>query len=115
MRPRPNPPEEPKDAAGFNDRGNRYSRNGAYDQAMADYTKAIELDGDFAEAYFNRGVSHYELGLFQESIDDLTRAIDLSPTDDNYYGRRSLAYLFNDQPDLAEADQDKCEELRNTG
>jgi hypothetical protein len=54
------------------------------------------------------------LGLFQKSIDDLTRAIDLNPTDDNYYGRRSLAYLFNDQLDLAKADQDKCEELRNT-
>ena len=106
MRPRSNPPEEPKDAAGFNDRGNRYSRNGVYDQALEDYTRAIELDGSFAEAYFYRGVSHYEMGLYQESINDLTRAIELSPTDDNNYERRSLAYLFNYQPYLAEADHD---------
>ena len=115
MRPRFNPPADPQDAQGFNDRGNRYSRNGVYDQAIADYTKAIEMDVTFADAYFNRGVSHYELGLYQEAIEDLTRAIDLNPTEDYYYGRRSLAYLFNDQPGLAQADQDKCEELRSIG
>ena len=115
MRPRFPQPEEPKDAAGFNDRGNRYSRNGVYQQAIEDYSKAIELDQNFAEAYFNRGVSHYEEGQYQNAIDDLTLAIELNPLDDNYYGRRSLAYLFADQLDLAEADQDKCDELRNAG
>ena len=113
MRPKFKQPEEPEDAAGFNDRGNRYSRNGVYQQAIDDYSKAIELDENFAEAYFNRGVSHYEQGLYQQAIDDLTLAIDLTPTDDNYYGRRSLAYLFADQLELAEADQNRCDELRN--
>ena len=112
MRPGFNPPQ---DAAGFNDRGNRYSRNGVYEQAIQDYTQAIELDASFAEAFFNRGVSYYELGRYREAIADLTRAIDLNPKDDNYYSRRSLAYLFDDQLELAQADQDICEELRNTG
>ncbi len=115
MRPRFNQPAEPEDAAGFNDMGNRYSRNGVYDQAIEHYTKAIEMDGGFADAYFNRGVSHYELGLYGQAIADLTRAIELNPTDDNYYGRRSLAYLFNDQLDLAQADSDRCDELRHSG
>ena len=113
MRNRPGPPADPEDAEGFNDRGNRYSRNGVYDQAISDYTQAIELDESFAEAYFNRGVSKYELGLYEDSIAALTQAISLNPEDDNYYGRRSLAYLFNDQPDLAAIDQDMCDELRN--
>ena len=111
-RARFNQPEEPQDAAGFNEMGNRYSRNGVYEQAIESYSKAIEMEATFAEAYFNRGVSHYEMGLYDEAIDDLTRAIDLNPTDDNYYGRRALVYLFNDQLDLAQADQDKCDELR---
>ena len=50
MKPKFQQPEEPKDAAGFNDRGNRYSRNGVYQQAIEDYSKAIELDQNFAEA-----------------------------------------------------------------
>jgi hypothetical protein len=35
MRPSFKQPEEPKDAQGFNARGNRYSRNGAYEPALA--------------------------------------------------------------------------------
>ena len=50
MRNRSEPPADPEDAQGFNDRGNRYSRNGVYDQAISDYTRAIELDARFAEA-----------------------------------------------------------------
>ena len=107
-------PEEPVDAPGFNQRGNRYSRNGVYEQAIEDYTRAIELDAAFAEAYFNRGVSYYEVGRYQEAITDLSQAIRLDPADDNYYSRRSLAYLFADQPELAQADQDRCDELRNS-
>ena len=108
-----NSPSESTDALGFVSRGNAYSRNGAYERAIDSYTKAIQLQDDFADAYFNRGVSYYELGQFLPAISDLTRAIEINPYDDNYYGRRSLAYLFADQPELAQADQDKCEELRN--
>ena len=115
MRPNFTPPEEPQDAAGFNRRGNQYSRNGAYEQAIADYTRALELDATLADAWFNRGCSYYELGLYEASIEDLTRAIEIDPQDDNYYGRRSLAYLFNDQPEQAQADQDRCDDLRNGG
>ncbi len=99
-------PEEPVDAPGFNQRGDRYSRNGVYEQAIDDYTRAIELDEAFAEAYFNRGVSYYDLGQYQEAITDLSQAIRLNPADDNYYSRRSLAYLFADQLELAQSDQD---------
>ena len=105
--------EEPNDAQGFNARGNRYSRNGAYEQALKDYTRAMELDPDFAEVYYNRGVSYYELGRYAEAIADFTRAIELNPQDDNTYGRRALAYLFSDQLELAQTDEEKCEELRH--
>ena len=70
------------------------------------------MDPAFAEAYFNRGVSYYELNRYEEAIEDLTRAIELNPEDDTYYGRRSLAYLFTDQLDKAQQDEDRCEELR---
>ncbi|MCI0794603.1 MAG: tetratricopeptide repeat protein, partial [Chloroflexi bacterium] len=47
--------EEPVDANGFHDRGNVYSRHGNYERAVQDYNRAIEMDGDFAEAYYDRG------------------------------------------------------------
>ena len=82
-------------------------------KAISDYTSAIELDSTYAEAYFNRGGSYYEVGWYEEAIADLSRAIQLDPEDDRFYAWRSVAYLFNDQPDLAEADQETCEELRS--
>ena len=104
---------EPQDARGYNERGNRYSRTGIYGKAISDYTSAIELDSTFVEAYFNRGGSYYEVGWYEEALADLSKAIQLDPKDDRFYAWRSVVYLFNDQPDLAEADQETCEELRS--
>ena len=104
--------EEPTDVTGFIDRGNRYSRNGVYHKAIEDYTKAIELDPESADAYYNRGCSWYEVGKNTESIVDLTRAIALDPLADHYYGQRAIVYIFDDRPDLAQADEDICQELR---
>ena len=109
------PAPEPTDANGFHDRGNRHSRNGSYGLAIADYNKAIELDPSFAEAHYNRGFSFYEIGRNEESIADFTRAIELNPNDARYYGQRSLVYVFADRLDLAQADEEMCEVLRNQG
>ena len=103
----PTRPPEPVDADGFHNRGNRHGRNGSYEMAIADYNKAIEMD-----AYYNRGISFYEIERFDDSIADLTRAIDLNPDADHYYAQRSLAYLFTDRMELAQADEDMCEEIR---
>ena len=64
------------------------------------------------EAWYNRGCSWYEVGELEKSIADLTRAIELAPTIGLYYGQRSLVHFFNDQIELAEADQEMCDELR---
>ena len=104
--------KEPTDAAGYLDRGNRFSRNGVYGKAIEDYNKALEMDSELADAYYNRGCSWYEVGKYDEAIADLTRAIECDPLADHYYGQRALVYLFDDQPELSQADQDSAEELR---
>ena len=116
MRPNFTPPEEPADAEGYNRRGNQYSRNGAYEQAIADYTHALEMDDGPGRRLVQPGLFLPRNGpVRRKSIADLTRAIEIDPTDDNYYGRRSLAYLFSDRLEEAQADQDRCDELRNGG
>lgn len=39
-------------------RGNIHLLGGRYDQAIADFTKAIDLNSELGIAYFNRGVAH---------------------------------------------------------
>ena len=93
--------QEPEDAAGYLDRGNRYSRNGVYHKAIEDYGKAIEMEPEFAEAFYHRGCSWYEVGKNEYAIADLTRAIELDPMADSYYGQRAIVYIFQDEPELA--------------
>ena len=73
------------------------------------------MDGAFADAYYDRGYSYYEVGLYEEALADLNRAIELNPEEARYYGHRSLVYLFTDRLDLAQADQDMSDELRSRG
>lgn len=62
-----------------------YERGGAkydlqdYRGAVADYTKAIELKPDFAEAYNDRGVAKDDLMDYQGAVADYTTAIKLKP------------------------------------
>ena len=73
------------------------------------------MDAAFAEAYYDRGFSFYEVALYDEALADLNRAIELNPDAAHYYGQRSLVYLFTDRLDLAQADEEMSDALRNQG
>jgi len=47
--------------------------------AIDRFTRAIEIDPKFAEAYNQRAIAHYLLEHFEESIDDCQRTVDLMP------------------------------------
>ncbi len=48
-------------------------------QAIKHFTRAIEIDPKFAEAYNQRAIAHYLLEDFDESIADCRRTTDLMP------------------------------------
>ena len=50
-----------------------------YDEAIADYTKAIELKPADADAYRNRGITYNILQKYEEAIKDWKKAIELKP------------------------------------
>ncbi len=45
--------------------------------AIAYYTRAIACDSDFAEAYFNRGLTYIYIGENEKGLDDLSKAGEL--------------------------------------
>lgn len=47
------------------------------EEAIADFSRAIELNPDYALAYGNRGVAYQGLQRYRESLSDLNRAIEL--------------------------------------
>ncbi|NPD91344.1 tetratricopeptide repeat protein [Xylanibacter muris] len=57
--------------------GNVHALKKDYLSAISCYTKTIELDGNFAEAYYNRGVAEIHAGNTAKGISDLSKAGEL--------------------------------------
>lgn len=78
----------------------RFSKNDN-DGAIADCTKAIELDPRFAQAYLGRGEARFAKGDYDGSTADYTKAIQINPQYASAYGYRGITKL--QQGDKAEA------------
>ncbi|MEW6112895.1 MAG: tetratricopeptide repeat protein [Thermodesulfobacteriota bacterium] len=76
----------------YNDRGVAYKRLGRFDQALQDYTRALEIKPDYATALNNRGVLHLEKGEYQKAVEDLTLALKHGELAGKIYTNRGLAY-----------------------
>ena len=86
----------PDSAAGaefYLKRGEDFSGAHQYDRAIADYTTAIQLESDYAEAYNDRGFAYYLKGDAERAIADYTRAIELRPDYWKAYNSRGVAYM----------------------
>lgn len=79
--------------------------------AIAAYTKAVELDPDFAAAYNNRGVAYSQQKDYEAAVKDLTRAIALDPKLASAYTNRGSALRSLKRIEEAVADYTKSIEL----
>ncbi|MBI4617708.1 MAG: tetratricopeptide repeat protein, partial [Planctomycetes bacterium] len=93
--------EEPTTAAAYNNRGLAREHQGDLAGAVADYTRAIELDPNYSRAYGNRGVARRAQGDVAGAVADFTRAIELDPSFAAAYSNRGSAR--REQGDLAGA------------
>ncbi len=101
-------------AAAYLARGDRYSDLKDYDHAIADYSQAIRLKPDYAEAYNNRGLA-FALSSKREmasAIADYDQAIQLRPEYAYAYNNRGVAYMASGQPDAALHDFDRALQLQ---
>jgi tetratricopeptide (TPR) repeat protein len=65
------------DAISYNNRGDAYYQQGELDKAIADYSKAIELDPAYASAYYYRGIVFEKLGGVVQAEADYGKAKEL--------------------------------------
>ena len=54
----------------YNDQGVFYQKKGLYDQAIAEYTRAIGADPRYALAYYNRGRAYFEKEQYDRALAD---------------------------------------------
>lgn len=86
-----------------------YSRGQTfYDQkdlvnAIANYTQALRLNPNSADAYYNRGLAYYDSKDYYNAINDYTQSIRIAPAADAY-NNRGLAYQYNGNKSQAISD-----------
>ena len=73
--------------------------------AIDEYTTAIQLDPDYAGAYYDRGIAYSNLGQHQRAIEDYDQAIQLDPDYALAYAIRSVSYRSLGQSTKADADK----------
>lgn len=103
-------PEE--QAIGFHNQGVIFYDSGDYDKAIESYTKAIELNINYIEAYNNRGISYRYLKEYEKAIADINKAIELKPNYANAYHYRGICYNDSGDYEKAIADHTKAIELK---
>ncbi len=99
------------EAEEHSDKGVEYRRQGRFDDAIAQFTKAIELDPNLAEAYFNRGNTYAILLDLQRAVEDYSEAIRLDAQNVLAYANRARAYTMLSRDQEAEQDFEKAVEL----
>jgi tetratricopeptide (TPR) repeat protein len=71
-------------------KGNEKASNQDFRGALTDFSEAIKLDPNYANAYNNRGNIRDELGDKQGAIADYTQAIKINPNDADAYFNRGI-------------------------
>lgn len=88
--------QDSSDSASIYNRGQVYRNLGKYKEAIADYTRYLELAPDDVEiylVYYNRGICYNAAGEYDSAIADLDQAITLRSSYHKSFLERGDAYL----------------------
>ncbi|CAH8574541.1 unnamed protein product [Schistosoma turkestanicum] len=91
--PKSEPSEEVKSMAeALKNQGNQCMKQEKFVEAVACYSKAIELSPYNAVFYCNRAAAHSRLDQYQDAINDCLKALEIDPYYSKAYGRMGIAY-----------------------
>ncbi len=91
-----------------------YLKNGQYDKAIEDYSRAIAIDPNNANAYNGRGIAYRKKDQYDKALEDFNKAIAIDPNSANAYNGRGIAYRKKDQYDKALEDFNKAIAIKPT-
>lgn len=102
----------PKAEAAYYNRGLAYNYLKNYDAALADLTRAIEINPQYWQAYSSRGFSYQSQQMYESAIREYSTAIKINPNEISYRNR-GLCYQAINKYDLAKADFNEVERIKS--
>ena len=96
QQPTPSKPPVPGSPADLVQQGQKLSRDGKLDEALALYRKALDKSPDLYEAHLAEGMALDLKGDYSEAREHFTKAIEVAPADSKAQALRSMAlsYVF---------------------
>ncbi|MFQ3650780.1 MAG: tetratricopeptide repeat protein [Gemmataceae bacterium] len=91
----------------YQERAKAHARNGNYEQALADYTEALQRVPESVSLLVGRARNYSRLDRLNEALADLDKAVELNPEDAALRQQRSEILLRLGQVDAALADLDE--------
>lgn len=98
--------QKPHDAS--YERGMGKLRARKFEDAIADFDRAIRHKSDFAEAWYMRGYTLTQLQRYEEALDAYNQAIEIQPDDANIWTNRGVALGYLKQYEEAIASCDRA-------
>ncbi|MBM3155035.1 MAG: tetratricopeptide repeat protein [Chloroflexi bacterium] len=90
------------------ERGNSYRSQGQLQEAVVEFSKAIELAPDMAQAYYLRSCAYGDMKEWDLAVADMDKAIELESDNSTFLGYRGALYSKRGQHMLALRDLDKA-------
>jgi stress-induced-phosphoprotein 1 len=81
--------------------GNEALKQNNFQEAVVQYTKAVNLDPKNKVYYSNRSNAYVQLQKYEEALKDATQTIELDPNWSRGYGRKGVALFFLGRYSLA--------------
>ena len=102
---------EPKNPIPYIERGDARFIAHQFDEAVDDYTAALDINDAMDEAYFGRGLALGRSGFIEAGIEDLGVYIKRNPKSSIAYTKRGIRYLWLGDLEKAKADFTKAIEI----
>lgn len=76
----------------YNNLGTYYYSKKEYDKAIFLYTRAIELDSNYSDAYDHRGIAFRDRNMFLTALADFNKAIELNNKNPMYWNNKGYTF-----------------------
>jgi tetratricopeptide (TPR) repeat protein len=103
-----------RDDESYFEQGYYYLRKNRNEKAVSEFSKAININPEYAAAYHYRGLAYQSMGQYDQAIADFSKVIELNPKDAGAHNSRANAWVNKGQYDLALSDFNKAVEMDPT-
>jgi len=95
----------------YYDRGVSWLKLGEFEQAIMDFTSAIDMNPSHSDAYNNRGFAYDAIRDYEKAIVDYSKAIEIKADAPNYYSNRGMSWKAKGDINNALKDFNKAIEI----